>query len=109
MQDRDRFLAAGEPTGIPPREVHVAVFGLRHFGADAVPVIGLLVDILAGPAGGNLDLHTVETLGELGDVARPAIPRLRQIMASSPNGSMRQSAKDALQSISSCSDRNCGE
>lgn len=107
VQDRDRSKAAGRRIGMPPSEVEAAVIGLRELGRDAAPAVGLLVDILGDTTGGLLDLHTVRTLGELGDVARPAIPRLRQ-MSTSPGRRMRQAVNNALESITSDS-KNAGQ
>ena len=100
VQDRDRSKTAGRRIGMPPSEVEGAVIGLRELGADAAPAVGLLIDILGDTTGGLLDFCTVETLGALGYVAKPAIPRLRQ-MSTSPGRRMRQAVKDALDNITS--------
>jgi len=94
VQDRDRSQNVGRP-----REVVAAIIGLRHLGADAAPAVELLIEVLS-ETDGYFDEYAVETLGELGEVATPAIERLRQLGTSTTYGRMRQSVKEALENIS---------
>ena len=87
---------------MPPRQVETAVVGLRYLGADAAPAVGLLLDILSHETPGVLDLDAVETLGELGDTARPAIANLKQL-TKVREVRLRQAANNALQRIISSS------
>ena len=94
VEDRNRSHDVGRP-----REVVAAIDGLRHLGTDAAPAVELLIEVLA-ETDGFLDEITVKTLGRLGEVATPAIPRLRQLGMSTTYGRMRQLVKEALENIS---------
>ena len=96
VEDRDRSLDVGRP-----REVAVAIVGLRHLGADAAPAMELLVDVLAAGADRYFEHRTIETLGNLGEVAEAAVPRLRELSTTTTNGRTRRLANEALESISS--------
>ena len=91
---------SGEWSGEVPQAVEAAVIGLRYLQAAAAPAIELLIDILKGKSRGHLHLYTVETLGELGDVATPAIPQLKE-MSTTPDATMREAVEDALEKITS--------
>ena len=100
IRDRD----CSPDVGYPP-DVEAAIIGLRHLGADAAPAVELLVEVLEQKKGEFFKRLAVETLGELGDVARPAIPRLRE-MSRTPGETMRAAADALLKITSNSGDEN---
>jgi hypothetical protein len=100
IRDRDGSLAVGYPP-----DVEAAIIGLRHLGEEAAPAVELLVEVLEQEKGEFFKRLAVETLGELGDVARPAIPRLRE-MSRTPGETMRPAADALLKITSDSSDED---